>query len=188
MGNAPRFESTVPILPEPPASARVWVVDESNQAKVLVKAARDTPVVAELGVPFGASRRYSPGVLVVGRRPQEWLLLGTTGSVASAMAELDLAGHVAVVDYSHGRGQIRVVGPKAASTLEKLCSTDFSDQMLPEGATVGARVAGVICDVVRDDVTTPDGVALPAYLLLFDRSYGEYLATAIFDAIAEFLT
>jgi heterotetrameric sarcosine oxidase gamma subunit len=187
VASPPRFESAVPVLPDPPESALVWVVDESTQSKVLIKAAPDAPVVAQLAVPFGASRRYSTDVLVAGTRPSEWMLLGSSGPVAAVMAELDPSGHTAVVDYTHGRGQVRVVGPKAAATLEKLCSTDFSDQMLPDGAVVGARVAEVICDIVRQDVKAYEDATLSAYVLIFDRSYGEFLATALFDAVAEFL-
>ena len=187
MASYPRFESTVPVLPDPPPSALVWVVDESTQSRVLIKAAPDSPVVAQLAVPFGASRRYSADVMVAGTRPGEWMLLGSSRPVAAVMAELDPSGHTAVVDYTHGRGQVRVVGPKAAATLEKLCSADFSDQMLPDGAVVGARVAEVICDIVRHDVKAHEDAMLSAYVLIFDRSYGEFLATALFDAVAEFL-
>lgn len=201
MDSTPSFRSSLPVLPEPPAATQVWLIDVSGESKVLIKAANDAAVVAQIAVPFGRSRRYNPDVLAAGTRPGEWMLIGRSTAVAQVMSELSPAGRVTVVDYTHGRAMVRIVGPSSISTLAKLCSADFSDQMFPNGGVLGANVAGVICDLVRADIgpndrrSSPDdggsgGVkneTLISFLIMFDRSYGNYMAGALFDAMAEFL-
>lgn len=189
MVDAPKFGSSVPILPKAPEATKVWLIDASGQSKVLIKADADSEVVGEIAVPFGRSRRYNPDVLAAGVRPGEWLLIGRSTAVSTVMAELSPGGHVGVVDYTHGRAMIRVVGPKSASTLEKLCSIDFGDEMFPTSAVATAKVAEVVCDLVRDDIGAIDGTeSLLSYLVIFDRSYGVYLTGALFDAMAEFVS
>lgn len=90
-------------------------------------------------------------------------------------------GHASVVDWTHGRAAFRLSGAPAASALEKVCSIDWSDNMTPDGAVVSASVAGAGCDIVRNDAT-----GAPSYLILCDRSFGQYLFDAILDACAEF--
>ena len=53
--------------------------------------------------------------------------------------------------------------------------------MTPDGAAWGNTVAGVTCDIVRNDLA-----ATPSYVLLFDGSFVEYLRSALADAAAEF--
>ena len=112
-------------------------------------------------------------------RPDEWYLLGDG---ALAMAEgLDLSGYASTVDVSHSRHAVRVTGDHAADTLAKLCTADFGDAMTPNGAAWGNSIAGVTCDIVRDDA---DGVR--SYLLLFDGSFATYFLGALEDAAVEF--
>jgi heterotetrameric sarcosine oxidase gamma subunit len=189
VAEVPKFRSSVPILPKPPAETKVWIIDASGQSKVLIKAAPASPVVAEIAVPFGRSRRYNADVLAAGVRPGEWLLIGRSTAVGKVMGELSPAGHIAVVDYSHARAMVRIVGPKSVSTLEKLCSVDFSEDMFPKVGVATAKVAGVVCDLVRDDIAEVNGSGtLVSFLILFDRSYGVYLAGALFDSMVEFVS
>ena len=53
--------------------------------------------------------------------------------------------------------------------------------MTPNGAVWGNSVAGVTCDIVRDDQA-----GQRSYLLLFDGSFLAYLLGALQDAAAEF--
>ncbi len=84
---------------------------------------------------------------------------------------------MSVIDHTHSRALFRLTGTGSTSVLEKLCSLDWSDPMTPDGAAASAPVAGVTCDLVRDDV---DGA--PSYLIACDRSYGQYLFDALLDA------
>ena len=174
----PAFESPVPDRSAPTGTLRLS--DESALVKMSVRAAPDTATAAAMGVPFGRSRRQDD-VLIAGIRPDEWWLIGERAAVRRFLAPTDRAGFAHTVDLTHGRLALRVTGPAAAGALEKVCSLDFSDPMTPDGAAASASVAKVGCDIVRDDV---DG--LPSYLVLADRSYGQYLWDAVADAAQEF--
>ena len=76
---------------------------------------------------------------------------------------------------------LRLTGVRSASALEKVCSLDFDDMMFPDGATGSASVAKVSSDLIRDDINDE-----PSYLILADRSFGQYLYDAVHDATTEF--
>lgn len=154
--------------------------DESAISKLLVRAAVGTAAKAHLAVAFGSSR-VSDDVLITGTRPDEWILLGSAVAVAAKTAALPTDGHVSFVDWTHGRAAFRLTGSEATKTLEKLCNIDWSDDMTPNGAVVSASVAGTGSDIVRQDKN-----GTPSYLILCDRSFGQYLFDALLDATTEF--
>ena len=133
-----------------------------------------------MSVPFGSSRTEE-SVLIVGQRPDEFLLLGHETAIRVLLDGLDRAGHVSVIDNTHGRAMFRLTGAGSASVLEKLCSLDWNDHMTPDGAAVSGSVAKVTCDIVRNDLQ-----GTPSYLISCDRSYGQYLFEVILDAGQEF--
>jgi heterotetrameric sarcosine oxidase gamma subunit len=159
------------------------LADESAGAKVLVKAAAGGGVAASLGVPFGQARPESGGVLAVGSGPGEWLLLGPAGAgpalVERWRAEPD-DGLVTVLDATAGRTVLRLAGASSGAALAKVCGVDLAsaaDGADGAGAAVRTSVARVPALVVRDG----DG-----FLVVCERSYGEYLAGALLDAGTEF--
>jgi heterotetrameric sarcosine oxidase gamma subunit len=163
-----------------PSDGALRLADESAVTKMIVRAEPDSSVATHLGVVFATSRPIGD-VLVVGQRPGEWQVLGPAGAVAAVIDELDVSGHVSVVDLTHGRAMIRLTGTDAPRALEKVCSIDWSDAMTPHGAAVSASVAEVTCDIVRRD---RDGAR--SYLVSCDRSFGQYLFDALVDACTEF--
>jgi sarcosine oxidase gamma subunit len=58
---------------------------------------------------------------------------------------------------------------------------------VPVGAVLRTAVAGVTCTIMRDDGGADGDVAGVArsYLLLVDRSYGDYLVDVLIDAGAD---
>ena len=86
-----------------------------------------------------------------------------------------------MIDLTHGRAMIRMSGRSSVSALAKVCNIDLADDMVPAGAVFSAAVAGVSCDLVRDD---RDGQR--TYLLTCERSFGRYLFVALADAGIEF--
>ena len=121
---------------------------DTRVPKASVRAADGTAAAATLGLNFASSEQRGD-TLVVRIRPDEWYLLGDG---APAMADgLDLSGFASTVDISHSRTAVRLTGDRAADTLAKLGSADFSDHMTPNGAALGNGIAGVTCDIVRDD-------------------------------------
>ena len=151
---------------------------DTHVPKASVRAADGTAAAAALGLTFGSSEQRGD-TLVVRIRPDEWYLLGD-GAPAMA-AGLDLSGFASTVDISHSRTAVRLTGDRAADTLAKLGSADFSDHMTPNGAALGNGIAGVTCDIVRDDQR-----GVRSYLLLLDGSFITYFLGALNDAASEF--
>ncbi|MDE0170733.1 MAG: hypothetical protein OXS29_14695 [bacterium] len=189
MADSPAFESPVstpfvsyagvPMEPGQP-DAPLSLCDISPTTKIIVRAGPETNASRRMSVPFGTSRTEA-GVLIVGQRPDEWVLLGRRTAIGGLVESLDRAGHVSVIDSTHGRAMFRLTGADAASLLEKLCSLDWNDHMTPDGAAVSGSVAKVTCDLVRNDLEHT-----PSYLISCDRSYGQYLFEVILDAGQEF--
>ncbi len=143
-------------------------------------------VANALGTRFGRTVRDAHGALVVGSGPGEWLVLdapGTASTLHGRLAELVAAtGEFAsVVDLTHGRALLRLVGRRSADLLAKVCAVDLADDTVPDGAALRTSVAALVTDLVRDDVG-----GVPSYLLHCERSSGQYLADALLDAGAEF--
>jgi heterotetrameric sarcosine oxidase gamma subunit len=165
----------------PRKSEAVRLTDGSDLAKVVVKGGALTNLAIQL-------RAISPGrssvrgtVRIGSARPNEWLYLGPVDAVAAAVADLDLSGHTAVTDVTHARSAVRVAGPSAVDLLQRCCSLDFCDAMFPDGAMATATVAAVRCDIIRDDIEHDR-----SYLLVFDRSYSEYMTRILTEISTEF--
>lgn len=171
----PAFRSAVETTYAPNPDAAITIADESASTKLLVLS--DQP---QFGVGFGRSAAVGEA-LVCGTRPDEWLIVGTAEAVAEAATQVDPGGFTTTIEFSHGRSLFRVTGAQAASALEKVCSIDWSDPMTPDGAVVSASVALVTCDIIRNDVNRER-----SYLLVSDRSFGQYLFDALLDAGDEF--
>lgn len=153
------------------------MTDLSALAKLVIKTTAARPTV--LAPAFGSSEAVGEA-LVCGTRPGEWTVIGPADACRAVVADTvaDTSAHV--VDLTHGRALIEVAGADAASALEKVCSLDWSDDMMPDGAVTSASVAKVACDVIRRDGESP------AYWIAADRSFGQYLFDALVDAAAEF--
>ena len=180
----PNFASPITKRYEIDSSAPLTLSDHSTLAKLVLRAASGTAAEADLAVSFGASRSEgadADSVLIAGTRTDEWMLLGNAAPVAARAQSIPRAGHVSLVDWTHGRAAFRLTGADAAPTLEKVCNIDWSDDMTPDGAVLSASIAGAGCDVVRHDIE-----GTPSYLILCDRSFGQYLFDAILDAGSEF--
>ncbi len=187
-GSEPAFESSVLRAYAPGSSNALTLSDESALAKTIVRAEAGSPASASLAVSFGSSRREG-ATLVLGQRPDEYMLIGSAQSNASIVARLDTSGHVSVIDHTHSRALFRLTGAQASATLEKVCSLDWSNAMTPDGAVVSASIAKVNCDIARNDrepVDAEPASASPSYLIACDRSFGQYLFDALIDAGGEF--
>lgn len=165
------------------SGSRLTVSDETARAKVLVKTSPGGLPPVNVTATLGRAVRLADDVLEVGSGPGEWLLLGPPGSAPALMARSlppDTAQAGAIVDVTHAMACLRLTGDKAASLLAKICAVDLADRASPDGTAFRTSVAKVITDVIRDDA----GDA-PAYLLMCDRSFGQYLYDSVLDAGAE---
>jgi sarcosine oxidase subunit alpha len=151
------------------------LADLSAVPKILVRAAPHGSVAGALGVRFGRTGRDGD-VLVIGSGPGEWLVLGEP-DVARLERLVAASGEFAsVVDLTHGRALLRLTGPGAADLLARVCALDLSDDAVPDGAALRTSVAGVVTDLVRDDVR-----GVRSYLLHCERSSGQYLADRLME-------
>lgn len=175
----------------PGSTGRVRLSDCTSMAKALVRATPPGAMAAALGVSFPrAQRRHHvirdgtpDGTLVVASGPGEWLLLGANGrgdDLRTGVEALAAEGYVSVVDVTHGRALLRLVGAESHRLLAKLCAIDLRDRATPNGTTFRSHVANLVTDVVRDDV---DGER--SYLLYCERASGRYLFDVLVDAGAD---
>ncbi len=174
-----------PLCPAGPAtddSAGVVIEDLCLLTKLTVRAAAASAVAATVGVRFGRAAWHGE-ILRVGAGPDEWHLLGPTGSSMLAdtrHALVAVPGLVSVLDISHGRGLVRMRGPRVSDLLARLTAFDLDDRFVPDGAAFRTSVASVVTDVVRDD---RDG---PSYLLHCERSSARWLVDSFLTAGADF--
>ena len=172
-----------------PSGAALTITDLAPLAKLAVRAPAGGAVQDALGIAFGrAGRTAGPldGALVIGAGPGEWLVLGppgTGGALTTSLTTIAEAGgeFASVVDVTHGRALVRLLGATADALLAKVCAIDLSDSVVPDGAAFRSSVARVVTDVVRDDVRGE-----LSYLLHCERSSGQYLADSLLDAGHEF--
>ena len=188
--SAPAFES--PVVRSYPLADTVGgltLTDASATAKWLVRADAEGPTADRLGARFGSSQMAPGGALVLGSRPGEWIIVGTPGEVAAAVADLDGLGEqefMTALDWTHSRAMFRLTGVDATRMLEKVCGIDWGDHMTPDGAVLSASVALTTCDLARNDVAGNGAAGTPSYLVFCDRSFGQYLFDALIDAGNEF--
>ncbi len=165
----------------PKGSPALRLNDASEMSKVIVKGASQTNLAVQLQA-ITPGRSALRGTVRIGSVcPNEWLYLGSVDAVAAAVADLDLTGHTAVTDVTHARAAIRITGSAAADLLQRCCSLDFGELMFPDEAMATGSVAAVRSDIFRNDI-----VGGRSYLLVFDRSYAEYLTGVLGDIAAEF--
>lgn len=166
------------------SSAALRLSDLTPLAKVLVRASPDSAGTGPVEHRFGRAHRYRDKHLIVGTGPGEWLVLGPPGAAdeMSAWLSSDLYPEAEVVlDVSHGGVLLRLTGAEAHRVLEKLCAIDLGDSVTGDGTCFRSRVAGVVCDVVREDLA-----GVRSYVVHGERSVGQYLFDALCDAGVEF--
>lgn len=157
------------------------LTDVGAATKILVRAGSETTAATYLSTSFGCSREIIDGVLVCGTRPDEWTLYAAPEMANEVIGTIPEEGFVTVLDITHGRAMIRISGSCSSLALAKVCNIDFADDMIPDGAVFSAAVAGVSCDLIRNDQTEGR-----SYLLTCERSFGRYLFVALADAGIEF--
>jgi len=167
------------------SEAGLTLTDVTAIAKVQVKADANGAFTAA-SLPYGRVVRSGADRLEVGAGPGEWLHLVPLGEgaevLAAQMARAAAAGElVTVLDLTHGRAAIRLTGDDGANLLAKVCAVNLSDRVTPDLSAFRSSVAKTVTDVVRDDV---DGRR--SYLLVCDRSVGQYLFDCLLDAGREF--
>jgi heterotetrameric sarcosine oxidase gamma subunit len=180
-----------------PSSSPLRLIDCTPCQKILLRAAASTAVARSLGVDRGHMKhmeRDGFGVLVAGVGPEEWLMIGSPGgSLPSAITKTnDGATPSTVVDLTHARALIRIVGADSARVLSKLCGINFSDTATPNDTALRTSVARLVTEIIRNDraepfaAATDPGELVRSYLIMCERSAGQYLFDTLLDAGQEF--
>jgi heterotetrameric sarcosine oxidase gamma subunit len=78
---------------------------------------------------------------------------------------------------THGRAELRLIGPASAELLSRLCGLDFHPSAFPNLTARQSSLAKTTQLIIREDIG-----ALPAYSLVGARSLGAYLWLAIMQA------
>lgn len=172
----PTFASPIHQKPAIQPGARLTLRDETLSAKVVVKG----DAADNLGARFGSCAEVADR-LVCHFRPQEVTIIGPFDDVEAIIASVPTTGFTSVIDWSHRGVLLRLAGVDAIAALSKLCSLDLSDHMFPHHACTTTQIAGITCELARDD---RDNVA--SFLIGSDRSFGQYLYDTVLDAGEEF--
>ncbi len=185
---AERFPEAAPDT----AALGVAIADESANGKLqvqgedaegLVRSAFETPAPA---VGKSASiEALGPGRVCRLRR--DLFFIGSAPAAAATaldrLRELRVAekAGAALTDLTHGRSELRLVGPAAPELLSKVCGLDFDPGRFLDGDARQGSVAKTRQLIVRGDIG-----GLPSYSLIGGRSLGPYLWDTLMQAGAEF--
>ena len=167
---------------ETPGGA-ILLEDRSRIAKLLLRGKPDDEAFLKaaeqaLGVapPLEPNRTAAAGeVTVLWTQPGEWLVLAAPE--ASLSDTLDAAGLV-VTEVSDSRAALRLSGPRAVDLLRKGTSLDVHPRRFRPGhcAQTALAQAGVLLHRPGEE---------PAYDILCERSFAEYLWLWLEDAAGE---
>jgi len=145
----------------------------------------------KLDVGLGQVKRNVSGRLIAGIAPEQWLFIGaqdvsfSTSDVAAD--DGDGAGPlVTIVSLTHSTALIRLVGHDSAKILRKLCGINFDDRVTPNHFALRTSMARIVFSLIREDVAAMGKRSIPSYLILCDRSAGQYLFNILLDAGQEF--
>jgi len=177
-----------------PTSSPLRLIDCTPCQKTLVRTATSPTVTRSLSVERGRAKRDASGVLVAGVGSEEWIMIGppSASSPSTIMQTSDGAASSTLVDITHARALIRIAGADSARVLSKLCGINFGDTTTPDGTALRTSVARLVTEIIRNDLAEPSAAAAESgrlarsYLIMCERSAGQYLFDAFLDAGQEF--
>jgi len=153
---------------------------EGAEAEATLRAAYDVPVLA-IGesAPSGNGWCYR-------LRADLFTVITAPGDQVSTLDAIEsaarAAGHrITVTDLTHGQASVRIIGPRVAELMSKLCGLDFSPAAFPEGTAKRSSFAKTAQLVVRRDMG-----GLPAFTMVGARSVAAYVWETISEAGEEY--
>ena len=88
---------------------------------------------------------------------------------------------VTVTDITHGRAEIRVIGPDSQALLSKICGLDFHSSAFPNETAKQSSLAKTAQLIIRRDTGE-----LPAFSIIGVQSLGGYVWDILMEAGREF--
>ena len=171
------------------------LIDCAPYTKTLVRTDPESPWALALGIDRGRAKRDAAGALVAAIGYGEWLIISPPGREPSLLATETSNGATPLtrVDLTHARAMIQITGAVSVRVLSKLCGIDFRDTANPDDCALRSSMARLVTEIIRHDVVQPRATGEPgpstpsrSYLLLCDRSAGQYLFDVLLDAGREY--
>ena len=135
-----------------------------------------------IGLPLNPGWVAANGVTVVWQAFDEWLLLTADGGQNALLERLRSAldgRHAAITDVSDLRAGFEIRGPRSRDLLAKGCAIDLHPRVFTTGDCAQTALARVRVTLRQLDDT-------PAYQVLVERSYAQFLWDWLTDAALEF--
>jgi len=176
------------------SSSPLRLIDCTSCEKILVRAPHASPWAKRLDIKPGQSRHGESGHLIAAIAPEQWLFFSDPGvrfSMPDVAADDDGKGlPPTVVSVTHANALMRLVGNDSAKVLSKLCSINFGDMTTPNYSALRTSIARIVVSLVRDDlavaVSAHHDEPARSYLIMCDRSAGQFLLNVLLDAGQEF--
>ena len=165
------------------AHTGVVLLDESPNGKLLVEGDASEAVLSSAfqlpTLDIGTSV-WSNRVRAVRLRPDLFYLAVSPGEETKILSEIRSGADgsfVTCTDITHGRAEIRTIGPRSPELMSKVCGLDFSNDRFPDGQALQSSVAKTNQLIIRRDIGE-----WPAYSLIGARSFGAYLWSVLMEA------
>ena len=185
--------------PPPEAAAArdgVAIADESHNGKVIIQGAEAEPLLEEaFGVcpTIGAGVQFAEGAALRALfRLRGDLFFARTApgeEGRGVLAELRAAKEgrfVTATDITHGRSELRLVGPSSTEVLSKVCGLDFHRARFPQLGARETSLAKTKQLLIRNDMKTNSVGHLSSFSIIGGRSLGAYVWDTLVQAGAEF--
>ena len=88
---------------------------------------------------------------------------------------------VTITDITHGRAEIRVIGPNSQALLSKVCGLDFHPSTFPNESAKQSSLAKTTQLIIRRDIGE-----LSAFSIIGSQSLGPYVWDTLMEAGREF--
>ncbi len=167
------------------ANERIALVDETPNGKLLVEGDQAESVLMD-AFDLG-SLQINEGRDGIYRLRNDLFFISTPpGREVSAQKKLTTASaaseqFVTVTDITHGRVEIRVIGPDSQALLSKLCGLDFHSSAFPNETAKQSSLAKTTQLIIRRDIG-----GLPTFSIIGTQSLGPYVWDTMMEAGQEF--
>ena len=167
------------------ARERIALADEMPNGKLLVEGDQAESVLMD-AFDLG-SLKINEGRDGIYRLRNDLFFISTPpGREVSAQKKLTTAPaaseqFVTITDITHGRAEIRVVGPDSQELLSKACGLDFHASAFPNETAKQSSLAKTTQLIIRRDIGE-----LPAFSIIGTQSLGPYVWDTMMEAGKEF--
>ena len=167
------------------ASERIALADETPNGKLLLEGDQAESVLMDafdlglLKINEGRDGIYRlrDDLFFISTPPGREVRAQKKLTTASAASEQ----FVTVTDITHGRSEIRVIGPDSHELLSKLCGLDFHSSVFPNETAKQSSLAKTTQLIIRYDIGE-----LPTFSIIGTQSLGPYVWDTMMEAGKEF--